>query len=329
MLSLPQSPFEILSDEHIAYQSCLNLETVGDSWGTTVVDETAIIFKFSPEIVARVLGFGLIHPPSTQGRAHLARDISACNDNSEFLAGLSYLYVMGVIRIFNQPWSADSLLSEPSINAKKLALTRDNYRCILTGALDVASVDNGLTTAGERMRCTALGHIFNESPTGNIVGLTDAAQEKLEWATSIAAVVQRFADISVVNVHSAQNTFTITPDFHGLFYRLRISLHPIGHDDSSTYEVHTYPPNRNGLYGLPDRVTLTDATGGRIPLPSSRYFKVHDACAKIAHFSGAGKVMEQIFQDVRDLKVLAEDGGSHLLSFAISLCLQGMTLAYS
>ncbi len=98
MLSLPRSPFEILSDEHIAYQSCLNLETVGDSWGT-VTDETAIMFKFSPEIVARVLGFGLIYPPSTQGRAYLARDISACNDNSEFLAGLSYLYVMGVIRI--------------------------------------------------------------------------------------------------------------------------------------------------------------------------------------------------------------------------------------
>lgn len=99
MLSLPRSPFEILSDEHIAYQSCLNLETVGDSWGTTVTDETAIMFKFSPEIVARVLGFGLIYPPSTQGRAYLARDISACNDNSEFLAGLSYLCVMGVIRI--------------------------------------------------------------------------------------------------------------------------------------------------------------------------------------------------------------------------------------
>lgn len=194
--------------------------------------------------------------------------------------------------------------------------------------MDVASVDNGLTTAGERIRCTALGHIFSESPTGNIVGLTDAAQEKFEWATSITAVVQRFADISVVNVHNVQNMFTITPDFRVLFDELRISLRPIEHDDSNTYEVHTYPPKRNGLYGLPDRVTLTDATSGQIPLPSSRYFKVHDACAKIAYFSGAGKVMEEILQDAKDLKVLAEDGGSHLLSFAISLRLQGMTLAY-
>ncbi|KAK0192486.1 hypothetical protein F5146DRAFT_1222613, partial [Armillaria mellea] len=79
--------------------------------------------------------------------------------------------------------------------------------------------------------------------------------------------------ISVVDVHGAQNTFTITPDFHGLFNELCISLRPIGHDDSNAYEIHTYPSNGNGLHGLPDRVTPTDATGGRIPLPSSRYFQ--------------------------------------------------------
>ena len=72
-----------------------------------------------------------------------------------------------------------------------------------------------------------------------------------------------------------------------------------------------------------------DATGGRITLPSSCYFKVHNACVKIAHFSGAGKVMEEISQQAKDLKVFAEEGGSHLLSFAISLRLQGLTLAYS
>lgn len=74
------------------------------------------------------------------------------------------------------------------------------------------------------------------------------------------------------------------------------------------------------MYGLPERVSLTDASAsGQIPLPSRRYFQLHDACAKISHLSGAGEVVEQLFRDVEDLKVLAEDGGSSgLLSLALS-----------
>ncbi len=65
-------------------------------------------------------------------------------------------------------------------------------------------------------------------------------------------------------------------------------------------------------------MALKDATGGEIPLPSCRYFQLHDACAKIAHLSGAGEVVEQLSQDLGDVQVLAEDGGSHyLLSLAL------------
>ncbi len=58
---------------------------------------------------------------------------------------------------------------------------------------------------------------------------------QLDWATSLADVVKRFTDISAVeqlnqnNTHCAQNTFTVSPEFHGPFGRLRISLQPIGH----------------------------------------------------------------------------------------------------
>ncbi len=74
------------------------------------------------------------------------------------------------------------------------------------------------------------------------------------------------------------------------------------------------------MYGLPERVSLTDASAsGQIPHPSRRYFQLHDACAKISHLSGAGEVVEQLFRDIEDLKVLAEDGGSSgLLSLALS-----------
>ncbi|KAG7446608.1 uncharacterized protein BT62DRAFT_1005895 [Guyanagaster necrorhizus] len=162
-----------------------------------------------------------------------------------------------------------------------------------------------------------------ESMTGRTIGPTDAAQRKLEWASSAAAVVQRFAETSVVkepnqdNVHRPANTFTIAAGYHVECDGHNISLHPIGGDNSNTYEIYTHPPGQNAEYGFLAQVTFTDATGGQILLPSRRYFQLHDPCAKVGHFSGAGEVMEQLFQDVEDIKVLAGDGGSHdLLSFS-------------
>lgn len=90
---LPPNPFDSLSGEYAAYGSCLNLEAFGGSWGES--SEATIMFKFSPEVAARVLGYALIHSPS---KVSLAGDIFSCSDNAEFLAGLSYLYVMSMIR---------------------------------------------------------------------------------------------------------------------------------------------------------------------------------------------------------------------------------------
>ncbi|KAK0484165.1 hypothetical protein EDD18DRAFT_1084074 [Armillaria luteobubalina] len=68
-----------------------------------------------------------------------------------------------------------------------------------------------------------------------------------------------------------------------------------------------------------------DATNGKIPLPDPRYFQLYHACVMIAHLSGAGEVVEQLFQDMEDIKVLAEDRGSnHLLSLALSSHLQSL-----
>lgn len=73
------------------------------------------------------------------------------------------------------------------------ALVRDNYRCIVSGKVDTVSLKNSLTTvdvtAGGRITHTQLGHILSESMTDRIDGTTDAAQRKLEWASSAAAVV--------------------------------------------------------------------------------------------------------------------------------------------
>ncbi|SJL15787.1 uncharacterized protein ARMOST_19292 [Armillaria ostoyae] len=350
---LPPNCFLPPSDEYAAYASCLQLEASGGNWGDLAKEASEVaMFKFSPQVAARVLGYALIHSSSTKGKARLAQEVISCKDDREFLAGLAYLYVIAMFRIFKNPKGAvltplsrsssrspfqatadniETLLSQPTVSssdAKNLALVRDNYRCILSGKVDTDSRVHGLTTrvAGECVDGTQLGHIFSQSMTEHIAGLTDAAQRKLKWAVTAFAVVERFTKILVAeelnqnNIHRAENTFTISAGLQMTFEALRVSLHaiePVG-SNLNTYKIQTYPSYLKVDYGLPDQVTLTDATGGKIPLPNRRYFQLHDACAKIFHLSGAGEVVEQVFRDIQDVKVLAEDGGSHnLLSWAL------------
>ncbi|KAK0207730.1 hypothetical protein IW262DRAFT_1469067 [Armillaria fumosa] len=341
---LPSNDYPLGSNEHTAYQSCLVLKALGSSWGVVVSNlereaSEAVMFKFSPQVAARVLGYALRHSPSVEGKAQLAQDILDCNNNGEYLAGLSYLYVMGMIRVFtNMKAMAGNIaaaLAQPTISsskAKDLALAFEKDPMRFNEAPEVAAA-------------TSLGHIFGQSMMDHTAGMTRAAHAKvhlspyersiiqsqfgcqLEWAATAAAIIEWFAGIPILeelnqnDIHRPENTFTIANGLHATFNRLSFSLCPVD-DDNNTHEIHTHPPNRNARYGLPDRVTLTDATNGKIPLPNHCYFRLHHACVTIAHLSGAGEVVEQLFRDMEDLKVLAEDGGSnHLLSLALSSCL--------
>lgn len=71
------------------------------------------------------------------------------------------------------------------------------------------------------------------------------------------------------------------------------------------------------LLNIRNPVTLT-STDERIPLPDPRYLKVHAACAKIAHLSGAGEYILKLERDMEEMDVLAEDGGSmNVLEYAL------------
>jgi hypothetical protein len=56
-----------------------------------------------------------------------------------------------------------------------------------------------------------------------------------------------------------------------------------------------------------------------LPAPDPRYLKLHAACAKVAHLSGAGEYIETIFRDMESMRVLAKDGSSaQALSYMMS-----------
>ena len=55
-----------------------------------------------------------------------------------------------------------------------------------------------------------------------------------------------------------------------------------------------------------------------LPLPNPAYLRIHAACCRVAHLSGAGEYMEKVLEDLEDMRVLPQDGSSaYLLSYAL------------
>jgi hypothetical protein len=57
-------------------------------------------------------------------------------------------------------------------------------------------------------------------------------------------------------------------------------------------------------------VTFTTPDPQNLPLPSPEYLKIHAACARVAHLSGAGEHIDQVLRELEDTKVLSKDGAS-------------------
>ena len=63
---------------------------------------------------------------------------------------------------------------------------------------------------------------------------------------------------------------------------------------------------------------ITFQTETDLPLPNPDYLRIHAACCRVAHLSGAAEHMDKVLEDLGDMRVLSKDGSSaHVLSFAL------------
>ena len=105
---LPDNPYQphTQQDWHDAFMTCKQLEAADNNWellfraldkALPVPDD--IMFRTSPRVAGRTLGYALIYAPSDVSRDCVAREIRACDGDAEILAGLAHLYIFGLIRL--------------------------------------------------------------------------------------------------------------------------------------------------------------------------------------------------------------------------------------
>ena len=87
-----------------------------------------------------------------------------------------------------------------------------------------------------------------------------------------------------------------------------------------TYNVQTCPPELREIRMIrnPIQFTIHDVdmpefqrpAPAYLPLPNPRYLEIHAACCRVACMSGATDYLDKMRDDVEEIGVLAEDGGS-------------------
>ncbi|KAI0658312.1 hypothetical protein C8Q70DRAFT_917783 [Cubamyces menziesii] len=296
-------------------------------------------------VQSRVVGYLMLYPPSSESLRTVTMEVDSCNglghsDPLQAIYNLGAMYLSHLIILFKgargrTPAPSDhssrpsfDRLREDCLNnpqpsprdhssAKASALVRDNFRCMITGKVDWGAVRRGLTDRQPRevpafTRCC---HIFPES-LGNISRGSTGSKEH-ETAT-VWTTLHRFgykdiceelgAATTATNLHRLENILTLDPFVHQLFDMLHLWFEAV-EGQPNVYNVALAPDSTHEELFLPKTVRFASHRPG-LPLPNPRYLQIHAACCRIAHMSGAAEFLDSVYQEMEELRVLAEDGAS-------------------
>ncbi|KAF9220130.1 hypothetical protein BS17DRAFT_787934, partial [Gyrodon lividus] len=211
-------------------------------------------------IYARILGYLILEGPSDYARVAVAQEVISCEGDEEKLAACGKLYCDHYIRAFRKYKSRtpapSSHPSRPSFdsrkalitymlkeapqshqNAKRKALVRDNFSCVVSGSVDLsvamenAEVQQMVDPRARPAVETHCAHIFAESTNDNIPGNREGS-DKHQYAAPMSSVMDRFgykhipSDLNGANIHRLENILTLESNIHNSFDRLNLWFEP-------------------------------------------------------------------------------------------------------
>ncbi|KAF8521724.1 hypothetical protein BU17DRAFT_75396 [Hysterangium stoloniferum] len=198
-------------------------------------------------VFARVVGYLLLEGPSDQARKTVALEVVSAN-NVEDRFQIGQMYFNHYIRCFRRYKGRTPTPSEhpsrPSFDAlkqviqhelrealqnhsaaKRFALIRDGYRCMITHTYDYNSTKEDeeamqlVSQSTEVVGNTECAHIFPSSTNANISNIRGYG-DKQEYAATIWTIMERFGYVNLfkelnnANIHCLENIMTLEPIFH-------------------------------------------------------------------------------------------------------------------
>jgi len=300
---------------------------------------------------ARILGYLIREGPSIQASEHVAKEINMCQHNDQ-MDKIGEMYHLHFLRVFKRQKGATPAPSvhpsPPSFQtkkemmkdmlrqggeapqrhdqAKKNALVRDDFRCIVSGKYDGATVEKNNELMQEMERdhwpvCnTQCAHIFPQSTNVGISGHKEGGP-KHEYAATVWTIMECFGyedlpkKLNGTGIHSLDNIMTLEINIHSWFDELLLWFEAVDGEEN-TYKICA--TEQMYIYELGEDPIMFRTAHQDLQLPNPTYLQIHAACCRVAHLSGAGKYMDKILEDLEDMPVLSNDGSSaDVLSYAL------------
>ncbi|EKM57142.1 uncharacterized protein PHACADRAFT_91812, partial [Phanerochaete carnosa HHB-10118-sp] len=209
-----------------------------------------------------------------------------------------------------------ALAAEAPLNHHTAKIRANDYKCMLTGYPDYHFLDPSVTPQFESD--THLSHIIPRSLNQGISSTRTKARSSAYSAT-VWTILERYANISFTELngpglHRLENVLTLDSRLHNKFDELNLWLEAVP-DSEHAYSVRCYPVGDPRIQN-PVRFTTPDTQ--EYPFPDPRYLKLHAACARVYHLSGAAEYIESFQREIEDTMVLADNGSSaEMLAFAL------------
>ncbi|KAF9645780.1 hypothetical protein BDM02DRAFT_3119694 [Thelephora ganbajun] len=226
--------------------------------------------------------------------------------------------------------------------AKKKALARDGFRCMITGFFDKTSLKYSAELRqleeplGGMPIIVKTSHILSESTTQGVgLNTKGSIANKADHAAGVLAILSQFglghlsdALAAVGGVHEVWNLLSLESDLHSDFDSLDLWFESTG--EPNRYEICFFNvkigqsiraiSNRTETSG-PGASMVVDFSSNRdnAPPPDPQLLALHATCARVAHMSGAAEFLDEIERKAEETNVLAFDGSSaRLLSDLMS-----------
>ncbi|KAI1797746.1 hypothetical protein LXA43DRAFT_263514 [Ganoderma leucocontextum] len=182
-----------------------------------------IMFDTSPQVAGRTLGYALIYVPTIVGRDRLAHDLITCDDDP----------------VMEEQEHDRETMVPLARNPKRFnehLLPRDRHQCAFTEKRDIRSIRRRDIDPPPHLNGGAplvVAHVISQYLTDGIGGISEGAQRKLQWVSSPAAILDRFAGTEVqailddLDVHHPANAMMLEPSARAWFNELRMWFTPV------------------------------------------------------------------------------------------------------
>lgn len=191
---------------------------------------------------------------------------------------------------------------------KKACLSRDNDRCVLTGAIETTSKSAKTREHNEKETLTECAHIIPFS-LGNWKSDEEHYSKSQVWVNLNRCFPSLRTKIGFTQetINDPYNAMTMNSTLHHLFGLFIISLEAT--DKDNTYLIKNYKPSLMETSMLPQMATFINHDA-RYELPNPILLEVHAIIARILHATGKAEEADKLRRDKDDTGVLASDGST-------------------